>query len=67
MYCCCFYSFKKLGKHYASIDNTVRGGCETMDNTLQKQVGCFNHMVVALVADKLERRWLLEVYFDVED
>ena len=24
--------------------------------TLQKQVGCFNHRVVALVADKLERR-----------
>ena len=29
--------------------------------TLQKQVGCFNHRVVALVADKLERQWLLEV------
>ena len=35
--------------------------------TLQKQVGCFNHRVVALVADKLERQWLLEVCFDVED
>ena len=34
---------------------------------LQKQVGCFNHRVVALVADKLERQWLLEVRFDVED
>ena len=35
--------------------------------TRQKQVGCFNHRVVALVADKLERQWLLEVCFDVED
>ena len=32
-----------------------------------KQVGCFNHRVVALVADKLERQWSLEVWFDVED
>ena len=29
--------------------------------TLQKQVGCFNHSVVTLVADKLERQWLWEV------
>ena len=35
--------------------------------TLQKQVGCFNHRVVTLVADKLERQRLLEVCFDVED
>jgi len=35
--------------------------------TLQKQVGCFNHRVVALVTDKLERQWLLEVCFGVED
>ena len=27
-------------------------------NTLQKQVGCFNHRVVSLVADKLEQQWL---------
>ena len=26
--------------------------------TLQKQVGCFNHRVVTLVVDKLERQWL---------
>ena len=26
--------------------------------TLQKQVGCFNHRVVTLVAVKLERQWL---------
>ena len=32
--------------------------------TLQKQV---NHRVVALVADKPERQWLLEVCFDFED
>ena len=36
-------------------------------STLQKRVGCFNHRVVALVADKLERQWSLEVCFDVED
>ena len=34
---------------------------------LQKQVGCFNHRVVALVADKLERQWPVEICFDVED
>jgi len=27
-------------------------------STLQKQVGCFNHRVVTMVADKLERQWL---------
>jgi len=26
--------------------------------TLQKQVGCCNHKIVTLVADKLERLWL---------
>ena len=26
--------------------------------TLQKQVGCFNHRVVTMVADKLKRQWL---------
>ena len=36
-------------------------------SSLQKQVGCFNHRVVALVADKLERQWSVEVCFDVED
>ena len=44
--------------------------CPTLHGTLhalQKQVGCFNHRVVALVADKLERQWSLEVCFDVED
>ena len=35
-------------------------------NALQKQVGCFNHRVVTLVADKLERQWLREVFFGVE-
>ena len=35
--------------------------------TLQNQVGCVNHRVVALVADKLERQWPVEVCFDVED
>ena len=36
-------------------------------SSLQKQVGCFSHRVVALVADKLERQWSVEVCFDVED
>ena len=30
---------------------------------LQKPGGCFNHSVVTLVADKLERQWLWEVHF----
>jgi len=30
--------------------------------SLQKQVGSFNHRVVTLVADKLERQWLRDVY-----
>ena len=29
----------------------------------QKQIGCFNHRVVTLVADKLKRQWLCIVYF----
>ena len=27
-------------------------------NALQKQVGCFNHRVASMVADKLKRQWL---------
>jgi len=34
-------------------------------HALQKQVGYFNHRV--LVADKLERQWLREVCFGIED
>ena len=34
--------------------------------SLQKQVGCFNHIVVTLVADKLERQWLQEVCFGMD-
>ena len=36
-------------------------------HTLQKQVGCFNHRVVTLVADKLERQWLPEVFFGMSN
>ena len=32
-----------------------------------KKGGCFNHRVVTLVAQKLERQWLREVYFGMED
>ena len=42
------------------------GELVTVD-TLQKQAGCFNHRVVTLVTDKLERQWLLEVCFDIVD
>ena len=31
--------------------------------SLQKQIGCFNHRVVTLVADKPKRQWLCTVYF----
>ena len=30
---------------------------------LQKQIGCFNHKVVTLVADKQKRQWLCTIYF----
>ena len=30
----------------------------TSIHALQKQVGCFNHQVVTMVADKLETQWL---------
>ena len=30
---------------------------------LQKPIGCFNHRVVTLVAEKLKRQWLCIVYF----
>ena len=36
-------------------------------SALQKQVDCFNRRVVTLVADKLERQWLREFYFGMED
>ena len=32
-------------------------------DTQQKQIGCFNHREVTLVADKLKRQWLCIVYF----
>ena len=32
-------------------------------STLQKQIGCFNHRVVNLVADKPKRQWLCTIYF----
>ena len=35
--------------------------------TLQEQVGFFDHKVVTLVADKLERQWLWKVCFAIED
>jgi len=35
-----------------------------MNYTLQKQIGCFNHRVVTLVADK---QWLWEFYFGIRD
>ena len=31
--------------------------------SLQKQIGCFNHRVVTLVADKPKRQWLCTIYF----
>ena len=31
--------------------------------TVQKQISCFNHRVVTLVADKLRRQWLCNVNF----
>ena len=40
---------------------------EVAATTLQKQVGCFNRRVVTQVADKLERQWLREFYFGMED
>ena len=36
-------------------------------NSLKKQVGCFNHPSGYPVADKVERQWLWEVAFDIED
>ena len=35
-----------------------------VNHTLQKQIGCFNHRVVTLVADK---QWLWEFYFGIRD
>jgi len=34
-----------------------------LGNTQQKIIGCFNHRVVTLVADKLKRQRLCIVYF----
>ena len=65
-----FHSKEVLGTFsilYISLVIDVLHASELRKATLQKQVGCFNHRVVALVADKLERLWLLEVCFGVED
>ena len=32
--------------------------CVHAHASLQKQVGCFNHRVVTMVANKLKRQWL---------
>ena len=46
------------------IVTSISGGADAVKAikgavvTLQKQVGCFNHRVVTMVADKLERQWL---------
>ena len=42
------------------------GELVTVD-TLQKQAGCFNHGMVTMVTDKLERQWLQEVCFGIVD
>jgi len=36
-------------------------------SSLQKQVSYFNHRVVTLVADKLERQWLWDVTIPVRE
>ena len=41
-------------------------GCQELYHC-KKKVGCFNLRMVTLVADKLERQWLREVYFGMED
>ena len=41
--------------------------CIALVLSLQKQITFFNHRVVVLFADKLERQWVLKVCFDVED
>ena len=51
--------------------NSEPTGCESLHSqlvvlsttaSLQKQIGCFNHRVVTLVADKLKKQWLCIVY-----
>ena len=37
---------------------TSKSACRLLSYTLQKQVGCFNHRVITMVADKLKRQWL---------
>ena len=43
--------------------SSIFGEAKPVD-TLQKQIGCFNHRVVTPVADKL---WLWEFYFGIRD
>ena len=35
----------------------------TLNLSLQKQIDCFNHRVVTMVAVNLKRQWLCIVYF----
>ena len=50
-----------------SCFNHWKSNVQVCMHTLQKQVGCFNHRVVTLVADKLERQWLWDVCFVIRD
>ena len=47
---------------YLDLVNFVTASEDAM-HAQQKQIGCFNHRVVTLVADKLKRQWLCIVYF----
>ena len=53
--------YKKANFYTASHKNIYRSDYKSRENSayqaisLRKQVGCFNHKVVTLVADKLER------------
>ena len=62
MLICLYGDYAGLSEYKALADSTFSAKIKYL-STLQKQVGCFNHRVVALVAGKLER----EVCFDVED
>ena len=60
-----------LKNPYAHIDFAHRAlvvACipDCCSCSLQKQVSCFNHRVVTLVPDKLERHWLPEDIFGME-
>ena len=57
--------FHQIKKVFSLESFLLYSSCQAI--ALQEQVGCFNHRVVILIADKLEKQWLWELCFYIRD